>query len=151
MELKIPPLLLTILFLILAWYFASVAPGGTLEFAGQSTVALVLSVGGMICVGLGVRAFRRARTTMNPTKPDQTSTFVVSGIYRISRNPMYLGFLLILVGWVVYLGSVIVLLAVPLAFVLYMNRFQIGPEERALKAIFTETFVAYTRRVRRWL
>ena len=70
-------------------------------------------------------------------------------IYRLSRNPMYLGFLLVLAAWAVLLANVLVLLPV-VAFVIYMNRFQITPEERALAVMFGTEFNAYKRRVRKW-
>lgn len=151
MELKIPPLLLTLLMLILASITASALPEAAMRLPGRSAIAIVFVLAGMICVGLGVWAFRRVKTTMNPIKPEQASAFVTTGIYAKSRNPMYLGFLLILIGWAVYLGNAVVLLIFPLIFVLYMNRFQIGPEERALEAIFSDVYVSYMRRVRRWL
>jgi len=82
--------------------------------------------------------------------PQSASALVVSGIYRFTRNPMYVGFLFVLLGWAVWLSNGLSFLFLP-AFVLYMNRFQIQPEERALHARFGQEFVAYTSRVRRWL
>jgi protein-S-isoprenylcysteine O-methyltransferase Ste14 len=75
---------------------------------------------------------------------------VRSGVYSFTRNPMYLGFLLVLVGWATFLSNALAFLILP-AFILYMNRFQIEPEERALASLFAEEFVAYKSRVRRWL
>jgi protein-S-isoprenylcysteine O-methyltransferase Ste14 len=97
-----------------------------------------------------VAAFRRARTTVNPLTPDATTALVESGIYRLTRNPMYLGFLLLLLAEIVWLANPVALLAAP-AFVLYLNRFQIGPEERALRNRFGAKFQSYSHRVRRWL
>jgi protein-S-isoprenylcysteine O-methyltransferase Ste14 len=87
---------------------------------------------------------------VNPTQPETSSTIVTSGIYRWSRNPMYAGFLLILAGWAVQLASIAAVLLLP-AFVLYMNRYQIQPEERALTDKFGAEYLSYRRRVRRWL
>jgi protein-S-isoprenylcysteine O-methyltransferase Ste14 len=82
--------------------------------------------------------------------PEAASSLVVAGIYRVTRNPMYLGFLLILLGWAAWLSNVLALL--PLAgFVIYMNVFQIRPEERALEALFGPEFEAYKKQVRRWI
>jgi protein-S-isoprenylcysteine O-methyltransferase Ste14 len=75
---------------------------------------------------------------------------VTSGIYRLSRNPMYLGFLLALAGWTVFLGNIIALALLPL-FVAHMNAFQIKPEERALLAKFGPAYAQYMRTTRRWL
>ena len=75
---------------------------------------------------------------------------VATGIYRFTRNPMYLGMLIVLVGWAVILANAISFALVPM-FVLFMNRFQIGPEERVLSAHFSSEYVTYMRSVRRWL
>jgi protein-S-isoprenylcysteine O-methyltransferase Ste14 len=105
---------------------------------------------GILIAGAGLVAFRRARTTANPMRPETASSLVTSGVYRWTRNPMYLGWLPILVGWAVYLQHPVPLLVVPL-FMLYLTRFQIVPEERALAANFGTQFEAYRKRVRRWL
>jgi protein-S-isoprenylcysteine O-methyltransferase Ste14 len=97
-----------------------------------------------------VVAFRRAGTTVNPMKPESSSSLVVSGIYAFTRNPMYLGFLFALLAWAIYLSHPAAFLVLPL-FVWYMNRFQIEPEERALASLFGEAFTTYAARVRRWL
>ena len=101
-------------------------------------------------VVLGAIAFRRAGTTVNPLHPENASALVVRGIYRLTRNPMYLGMLILLVGWAVLLANFIPWIFLP-GFVLYMNRFQIGPEERMLASMFGNDFTLYRSRVRRWL
>ncbi len=83
-------------------------------------------------------------------KPGSASALVDSGLYRLTCNPMYLGFLLALLGWAVFLSHILALLLLP-AFILYMNRFPIALEERALAPPFDQPFVAYKARVRRWL
>ena len=98
----------------------------------------------------GVIEFRRAKTTVDPTKPDSASSLVRTGIYRRTRNPMYLGFLLILTGCAAALANLTSFLILP-AFVVYMNRFQIKPEERALASIFGDDFKAYYSEARRWI
>ena len=87
---------------------------------------------------------------MNPRTPDKATSLVSGGIYRFSRNPMYLGFLLLLAAWFFYVENWAAAILLPL-FVLYMNRFQIAPEERALVAMFGPEFITYTQRVRRWM
>ncbi|MEB0160908.1 isoprenylcysteine carboxylmethyltransferase family protein, partial [Pseudomonas sp. AH2 (2023)] len=91
----------------------------------------------------------RSRTTVNPLRPDKAAALVSGGVYRVTRNPMYVGMMLLLVAWAVYLDSAWVL-AGPVAFVAYITRFQIAPEERVLRAKFAD-FDAYAARVRRWL
>ncbi|WP_422879670.1 methyltransferase family protein [Noviherbaspirillum cavernae] len=95
-------------------------------------------------------SFRRASTTVNPVSPGAATSLVSAGIYAFTRNPMYLGFLLGLSGWAVYLSNAAAFLALPF-FVLYLNRFQIAPEERALQTLFGGEFSAYRGRVRRWI
>jgi protein-S-isoprenylcysteine O-methyltransferase Ste14 len=113
-------------------------------------VAVILAlVGGAIALG-GVISFRRAQTTVNPLKPETSTALVSTGIYRITRNPMYLGMLAVLLAWAAYLSSAWALLG-PVAFALYITRFQIIPEERALRSSFGTKFVEYTQRTRRWL
>ena len=82
--------------------------------------------------------------------PDRSAALVAGGIYRSSRNPMYLGFLLLLAAWACWLANPLALAGLP-AFVLYLNRFQIAPEERALRARFGDAYDGYARAVRRWL
>lgn len=97
----------------------------------------------------GLVAFRRASTTINPLHPERASALVTGGVYRITRNPMYVGLAFALLAWAAYLGSPWALLG-PVAFVGYITHFQIVPEERILRARFAQ-FDAYAARVRRWL
>ena len=106
-----------------------VRTGLNVRFPFQSVAAWVLgSTGGITCT-LGIVEFKRAKTTVNPVKPQSASSLVRTGIYRRTRNPMYLGFLLILVGWAIAMANLVALVVLP-GFVIYMNRFQIKPEER---------------------
>lgn len=117
---------------------------------GTRIVATGLAGAGVVVALLGVVSFRRARTTVNPLQPATASHLVVSGIYRRTRNPMYLGMLLVLLGWGVFLAHVpAMVLAV--TFVPLMNRLQIGPEERILSTVFGQQFTNYQSTVRRWL
>lgn len=132
-------------------WLAAVPAGG---LPSPSPLQLALAIAGVLagaffCLA-GVVSFRRARTTVNPLRPQNASALVSSGIYRVSRNPMYVGFALFLVALAAVLGSLPALAGVAL-FVLYITRFQILPEERALRALFGADFEAYCARVRRWL
>lgn len=149
LELRIPPVAVVI---IAAAGMAALSYGVSAPVAipARLPVALTLVVAGALVALAGVVAFRRHKTTVNPFTPELSSTLVATGIYRYSRNPMYLGFLLALIGWGVYLANGVAALLLP-AFVVYMNRFQIAPEERALMDHFGQTFLAYARAVRRWL
>jgi len=110
---------------------------------------VVASVGGVLS-SLGAREFRRARTTVNPLHPEQASSVVTTGVYRFTRNPMYAGILFVLLGCFLAFGGLSALAGLP-AFILYINRLQIRPEEQALQAKFGSEYTAYQARVRRWL
>jgi protein-S-isoprenylcysteine O-methyltransferase Ste14 len=150
LELKIPPLLVWLIIAGAMLGVARFAPGLSFTLAGSSAIALgLVALGGALAVA-GVIAFRARRTTVNPLTPDASTAVVSSGVYRVSRNPMYLGFLLALAGWAVYLSNAGAVLFLP-AFAAYMTRYQIKPEERALLAKFGPEFAQYMSRVRRWL
>ncbi len=112
--------------------------------------ASVFIVAGLTIAALGAVAFRNASTTVNPLRPESTSSMVVSGVYALTRNPMYVGFALVLVGWGAYLAAPAAFLG-PVVFIAFITRFQIIPEERALSAKFGREFAEYTAKVRRWL
>jgi len=131
------------------WLVSSVSSFG-FHVPARTLVAVFLVLLGAGIAIAGVIEFRRAKTTVNPIRVHAASSMVTSGIFARTRNPMYLGLLLVLAGWSVYLASAAALLVLPL-FVLYINRFQIGPEERALQGIFGEGFRAYMARTRRWI
>lgn len=150
LELKVPPLIAGLLMAALMWLVSWTVPAFRFLIPARHILAVSLAVAGAVISALGVAAFWRARTTVNPTKPETSSSLVVLGVYRLTRNPMYLGFLLVLAGWAIFLSNGLAFLLLP-AFIVYMNRFQIEPEERALTALFGSDFVAYKSRVRKWL
>ena len=150
LELKIPPLAIVLITAAFMWVAARAAPAYGVVLPARSILAAGLAVAGVATSVLGVVAFRRARTTVNPMRPESSSALVVTGVYRLTRNPMYLGFLLLLLGWAVLLSNALALAFLP-AFVLYMSRFQIAPEERALASAFGPEYAAYRARVRRWV
>lgn len=151
LELKIPPPLVAAT-VAGAMVVASVglSPALALSPSVRVGAALALAAGGAYFDLSGLRAFRKAKTTVNPLTPDRTAAVVTTGVYRITRNPMYLGLVLILLGLALYLASPWALPG-PLVFGAYITRFQIRPEERALTARFGTAYTAYCARVRRWL
>ena len=149
LELKIPPPLVALLTGLLMWSATRLVPPLALPGVARVAVAAVLVGVGVGLAISGVLTFKRAKTTVNPTTPAAASALVRTGVFRFTRNPLYLGLLLCLVAWAVYLSNALALLIVPL-FVLYMNRFQIAPEERALATLFGDAYAAYKREVRRW-
>lgn len=150
LENRIPPPAIALLCALLMWLAAPYLPTFAPADALRSGLAATFLIAGIAVATAGVVSFRGARTTVNPLRPDTASALVVAGIYRYSRNPMYLGMALALFAWALWLARPGLLLGV-LLFVLYMNRFQIAPEERAMARLFGDDFTRYCTRVRRWL
>lgn len=146
----IPPPLLALIFAAIMWGIAAITPN--LGLTGSANLWLALGFIGSgvgVCLA-GVVSFRFAKTTVNPLKPDTASTLVTAGIYQYTRNPMYLGFSLSLVGWALYLSSLWAMTGVG-AYMLFIQNFQIKPEEAALQTLFGDDFKHYQQKVRRWL
>ena len=150
LELKVPPPAVTALAGAVMWGISLVTPALVVPAVPRAAIAAALALIGFGIDIAGAISFRRAKTTINPMKPAATSALVTSGIYRLSRNPMYVGILFVLVAWAVYLSNAWTLLG-PVAFILYINRFQIAPEERTLEARFGAAYSDYKSAVRRWL
>lgn len=149
LELKVPPVALMLVCAVLMAAVTLAMPAAAWWQLAWWWAALPVCVGAGVALA-GVLAFRRAATTVNPTTPQASSSVVTGGIYAFSRNPMYVGFALVLLGWALWLGNGAALVLVP-AFVLYMNRFQIAPEERMLTDKFGASYTQYVQQVRRWL
>lgn len=150
LQLKIPPAVLALAFGGAMSAVAANLPATAFSLPYGRHIGAGLAVAGIGVVLIGVFTFMWHRTTVDPHQPARTSTLVTTGIYRISRNPMYLGFLLILTGWALLAGNWIAVALVPL-FVLVLNKLQIEPEERILAEHFGDAFRAYKERTRRWL
>lgn len=151
LELKIPPPLLVLLLSLAMWPLPKALPAlavPPLEL--RLPVALAIAFVGAAFSLAGAFAFRREQTTTNPLRPHQASALVTTGVYRITRNPMYFGLMLVLLAWAAALGAP-VSLAGPVGFIMYLNRFQIGPEERVLAAKFGAAFEHYRAGVWRWI
>ena len=149
LELKIPPPAVAALVAATMWGISLITPLLVPLFTRVSA-AIIFALAGSAFSLAGVISFRRAKTTVNPMKPETATSLVSSGIYSVTRNPMYVGLLLVLIAWAAYLSSAWALLG-PLGFVLYISRFQIAPEERVLSTLFGSEYTAYQSRVRRWL
>jgi protein-S-isoprenylcysteine O-methyltransferase Ste14 len=150
LEHKIPPPLVGLLCAGAMWFLANQTPTLSLPSGVRASAAVPILAVGLFVMLAGVISFRRARTTVNPLKPETATALVTSGIYRYTRNPMYLGILMVLIAWATYLASPVAFAGV-LAFWAYIGHFQIRPEETALANLFGSAFTDYTRRVRRWL
>jgi protein-S-isoprenylcysteine O-methyltransferase Ste14 len=148
-ELKIHPPLILLFCLGLAFALSHYLPlialpsilFGVYKYIAAAGVVMALS---------GIWEFRKAKTTITPTQPEKTSHLVTGGIYRVTRNPMYLGMQLIIIAAIFKFGNYYGFIALP-CFILYITQFQIKPEERIIESIFGEEYVHYKKQVRRWL
>ncbi len=150
LETRVPPPLVGIIAGIISWLVSGIFGPTTFPVAIRVAVAVVLVVFGFSLTGSAARTVSRAKTTLNPVKPEAATALVTSGVYRYTRNPMYVGMGTWVLAWAAWLGTPMALLGLPL-FVLYMNQFQIKAEERALGTLFGAKFEAYKARVRRWV
>ncbi len=150
LELKIPPVMVAAITAVLMWVTYILTPETPIPAIFRKITMYSFTAAGAVIGFAGVVSFRKAETTVNPLKPDECTSLVSSGIYRFTRNPMYLALLLALLGWGLILSD-LYSLAWSAVFVLYINRFQIQPEERALEKRFGAEFTRYQSRVRRWI
>ncbi|MCK3654671.1 hypothetical protein A4G19_02480 [Pasteurellaceae bacterium Macca] len=145
MELKIPPPVLFALALLVIFFLPQSGQIGALEYVAVGLACLL----GFVCAISSIYAFYRANTTVNPHDPNKTSTLVTTGIYRVTRNPMYMALLYFLVAFSFWQTSLLGLFVV-LGVKIYLTRYQIMPEERILAAKFPKEYAQYQQRVPRW-
>jgi protein-S-isoprenylcysteine O-methyltransferase Ste14 len=150
LELRVPPPAAALLAAALMWLVARALPAFQVDVPARGALTSVLAALGLLLGALAILQFRRARTTVNPMRPHESAALVTSGIYRYSRNPMYVADVLLLAAWAMWLANVGAVVPIAL-FVAYMNRFQIAAEERALQERYGAAYADYRRNVRRWL
>ena len=150
LEHTVPPPLAALACAGLGWLASAYGPAWPLPESLRLALAGLCLLAGLLLDGWSLWNFRRQRTTVNPLAPGRASAVVQSGPYRFTRNPMYLGMGLVLVGWAVWLGNAAALLGLPL-FVVLLDTLQIKPEERVLRQRFGEAYARYAARVRRWV
>ena len=150
LELRIPPPFVALVTILLMWLLSHALPVTEVAGSGRILTAFGIALLGITFIGSGATQFKRIQTTINPRRPEEASILVTSGIYRLSRNPMYVGLMLVLLGWAACLASPLSL-AGPVAFFAYITRFQIKPEERILLAKFGHEYQKYLSSARRWI
>lgn len=149
LELRVPPPVLVLVTALVMWGGAwDATPYPRLDWLRAASIGVLIS--GSIIVAAGITGLRAAHTTVSPTSPDTSHALVQTGIYRFTRNPIYLGLLLILTAWAMSLWQPQSFVALPV-FAAWIHRFQIIPEERALRANFGAHFDEYSAGTRRWL
>jgi protein-S-isoprenylcysteine O-methyltransferase Ste14 len=150
MTTRVPPPFIMLLAAILMWVLHRWIPLAQLIDSPWSLVGWLFAASGIGIAMAAFKRFKQARTTVNPREPHTASSLVTGGVFQISRNPMYLGLLLILIGWALSLGTASPWIVPPL-FVIVVTVLQIIPEEQALEKLFGEPYVEYRRRVARWI
>ncbi len=150
MELKIPPPLVGLILGLLMWNLAQQTSFAAVTFELSETFALIVLFIGLAIDAAAIIPFLLAKTTVNPMKPDNASQLVNKGIYKYSRNPMYLGTLVLLIALVIWLGNFINIIFLYF-FIWYITTFQIKSEEKVLENLFGEEYLRYKMKVRRWI
>ena len=144
---KIPPPIVTLFCIVVIYLFESQIEYSQTDFKAIGIIFLIL---GSIIIFLAVLKFIKTKTTVDPTRPHKTSNLVISGIYKITRNPMYLGMLFLIIAYTIYTNNVVGSITIPI-FIFYINKFQIEPEEIEMRKKFGESFENYCKKVNRWI
>lgn len=150
MQNLIPPPVVVVMIGGLMWGMSQLLTFGTFSFVWQKGLSLALLVLGATLMVLAAGSFFTVKTTINPMRPARASSLVTTGLFGFSRNPIYLGDLLLLIALFIWLGNAINIVFLPL-FVWFINHFQIEAEERALSQLFGDTYLDYCKKVRRWI
>jgi protein-S-isoprenylcysteine O-methyltransferase Ste14 len=150
LHLRIPPPIVAIICGLIIWKLSEVLPVHAVDAETRHGIAYTLfGMAGTIDIW-ALLSFRKQKTTIDPRYPHKTSSIVTCGIYSYSRNPMYLGLVLILSATGIYFATFFGFFVI-IVFILYINTFQINPEEDALEKQFGEEYLSYKDRVRRWI
>ena len=150
LELKIPPPAQFAITAAAMFGVSKIVPALKFTLTGSTILGIGLGIVGLSSAIMGVTQFKKAQTTPNPQALEKVSSMVTSGIYQYSRNPMYLGLVLILLGWALYLSHLLAFVLVQI-FIVYIARFQIQPEESVLTKKFGQAYQNYCAKVRRWI
>ena len=148
METKIPPPLVTLIFGLSIYFSRELFP--TIEIKYSFYVGIFLLLLGFLILISAVRLFRIDQTTVNPLSPKQATKLVTEGIFKFSRNPMYLGMACVLASLAMFFNIIGGIVCIAL-FCAYITKFQIVPEEKAMLDLFSEDFNQYKQTTRRWI
>ena len=145
---KFPPPLVALTFGFLINYTKNIFP--KIEIKNEIIFGSFMIISGLIIILSAIILFKKYQTTITPLNPSNATKLITDGIYKFSRNPMYLGLLLVLSGISTILNPIGGFFLIPL-FILYLNFFQIIPEENAMINLFKDEFLEYKKYVRRWI
>lgn len=149
LENRIPPPIIGVLTILIIWALSRHGPGPVFDNTALTVFAIILAATGLFIDISSLLSFRKAKTTFNPLKPEKASTLVVSGLFKYSRNPMYLGMIFVISAFALHRGHILGILPI-IGFYIYITRFQIIPEERAMLAQF-KNYQDYMKNVGRWI
>ena len=151
MHLKIPPPIVALIGILLIFLSKDYILILYLHPHLQNTLSLLFLIIGFVIIFLATKEFKKSETTVNPMKPETSTKLVTSGIFKYTRNPMYLGLASILLASCFYFSSLLgIIIYVPL-FIFYITVFQIIPEEESMKSLFNDEYLDYCSKVRRWI
>lgn len=148
MKNKIPPPIVTLFFGLCIYFSQEYFPESNLEFL--TIFSYIFFFSGFSILILAVSLFKKQNTTINPIKIENASSLITSGVFEYSRNPMYLGMVMILLGIALmfnFIGGILF----TLLFAIYITKYQIRPEEEVMERLFGEDFLKYKNSVRVWL
>ena len=148
MKTKIPPPIIALVMIVLIYLSSLLIVPTTFNY--QNSLSILVLIMGLACVLPSFRLFARYKTTISPLTPSDTAALVTEGMYRYSRNPMYLGLLLITIASTIWFGTWLGII-INIVFIFLINFLQIIPEEEALLEIFGEEYEEYKKNVRRWI
>jgi protein-S-isoprenylcysteine O-methyltransferase Ste14 len=152
MKALIPPPVVLLSCGALMWIVDAYLPSFRVAFPGNRILFWVLLLAGMFLIIFTIASFLRRGTTFHPGRRALAgaTSLMVTGVFRYTRNPIYLGMAIMLVAWAIFLQNVLALLG-PVIFIAFITRYQIKPEEEALEKVFGEDYARYKARVRRWV
>lgn len=151
MHLRIPPPIVALIGILLIFLSKDYILILYLHPHLQNTLSLIFLIIGFVIIFSATKEFKKSDTTVNPMKPETSTSLVTSGIFKYTRNPMYLGLTSILLASCFYFSSLLgIIVYVPL-FILYITVFQIIPEEETMKGLFNDEYLDYCSKVRRWI
>ena len=148
MKTKIPPPIIALICIVLNYLSTYLI--NPIKFPNTEIISGLIFLLGLFTAIFAILLFKKDKTTVNPIDPEETTTLVTTGIFSITRNPMYLGLFFLISSTVLFFGSwfgIIILII----FVWYINKFQIIPEEQTMEKLFGKKYNDYRQNVRRWI
>ena len=148
MKTRIPPPLVTLIFGFIIFLTKNIFP--KIKISNNIAFGSLFILIGILIASSSIILFKRYRTAITPINPKSATKLITGGIYKFSRNPMYFSLLLLLIGISIMTNPIGGFIFIPI-FILYLNLFQILPEEKAMTDLFKDEFLEYKNSVRRWI